>query len=135
MSEQVAKPDVKIGGLSGVFLRLNRAFGLLRDVGRDRSGASAMEFAFLAPILLAIYISSFEITTGYSVAQKTLKAAGTIADIVTRQETVNIVASLIQSPPVAVPAERSHRPAWKMTGIGADCASTPQMYFQLLPSL
>jgi Flp pilus assembly protein TadG len=61
----------------------------IRRFASERSGASAIEFAFLAPILIAIYISSFEITAGYSVSQKTLKAAGSIADIVTRQETVN----------------------------------------------
>jgi len=61
----------------------------LQRFARERSGASAIEFAFLAPILIAIYVSSFEITTGYSVSQKTLKAAGSIADIVTRQDTVS----------------------------------------------
>ncbi|MDB5523620.1 MAG: putative transrane protein [Rhizobium sp.] len=55
----------------------------------DRSGASAVEFAFLAPILIAIYVSSFEITEGYNSAGKVLKAAGTVADIVARQSTVD----------------------------------------------
>lgn len=61
----------------------------MQRFARERSGASAIEFTFLAPILIAIYISSFEITTGYSVSQKTLKAAGSIADIVTRQDSVD----------------------------------------------
>jgi Flp pilus assembly protein TadG len=61
----------------------------IQRFAQERSGASALEFAFLAPILVAIYISSFEITTGYSVSQKTLKAAGSIADIVTRQDGVD----------------------------------------------
>ncbi|WP_258159462.1 TadE/TadG family type IV pilus assembly protein [Rhizobium sp. TH2] len=122
MSEQVAKSDVKIGGRSGVFLRLNRAFGLLRDVARDRSGASAMEFAFLAPILLAIYISSFEITTGYSVAQKTLKAAGTIADIVTRQETVNkaFLSEMVDTAEATIAPSPAPGLKLKITGVTID---------------
>lgn len=68
---------------------LTRLGNRMRRFAGERSGASAVEFAFLAPILIAIYVSSFEITTGYSVSQKTLKAAGTIADIVTRQDTVD----------------------------------------------
>ena len=50
---------------------IGRIAAHLRRLTRERSGASAIEFAFLAPILIAIYISSFEITTGYSVSQKT----------------------------------------------------------------
>lgn len=83
MTEAAIEPATKARGfLAGLRERIQR-------FGRERSGASAMEFAFLAPILIAIYISSFEITTGYSVSQKTLKAAGSIADIVTRQDSVN----------------------------------------------
>jgi Flp pilus assembly protein TadG len=83
MTDDTIGPSTKAGG----FLR---SLGdRIRGFARERSGASAIEFAFLAPILIAIYISSFEITTGYSVSQKTLKAAGTIADIVTRQDSVD----------------------------------------------
>jgi Flp pilus assembly protein TadG len=122
MSEQVAMSDVKIDGHAGVFLRLNRALGLLRDVARDRSGASAMEFAFLAPILLAIYISSFEITTGYSVAQKTLKAAGTIADIVTRQETVNkaFLSEMVDTAEATIAPSPAPGLKLKITGVTID---------------
>lgn len=81
MTEVAAEPMGKSGVITALRERLSRLV-------QERSGASALEFAFLAPILIAIYISSFEITTGYSVSQKTLKAAGTVADIVTRQETV-----------------------------------------------
>ena len=59
---------------------LQRLASRARRFTQERSGASAIEFAFLAPVLIAIYVSSFEITTGYSVSQKTAKAAGAIAD-------------------------------------------------------
>lgn len=83
MTEAVATPEKSGRGV------LTAMAERLRRLAQERSGASAIEFAFLAPILIAIYISSFEITTGYSVSQKTLKAAGTIADIVTRQDSVD----------------------------------------------
>jgi Flp pilus assembly protein TadG len=82
MTEAVDEPTTQQLGL---FTRLRAR---IQRFAQERSGASAIEFAFLAPILIAIYISSFEITAGYSVSQKTLKAAGSIADIVTRQDAV-----------------------------------------------
>lgn len=63
-------------------------FGLraaLRRLRGDRAGAGAVEFAILAPILLMLYISAFEITVGMSVAKRASRAAGTIADLVTQQ--------------------------------------------------
>lgn len=122
MSERAAISDVKTGDRSGVFLRLRHAFGLARDVARDRSGASAIEFAFLAPILLAIYVSSFEITTGYSVAQKTLKAAGTIADIVTRQEAVDkaFLSEMVDTAEATIAPSPAPGLKLKITGVTID---------------
>jgi len=122
MSEQVAMSVVKISGRSGILLRLSRAFGLVRDAARDRSGASAIEFAFLAPILLAIYVSSFEIATGYSVAQKTLKAAGTIADIVTRQEAVDkaFLSEMVDTAEATIAPSPAPGLKLKITGVTVD---------------
>ena len=129
MSEQAAISDVKTGDRSGVFLRLRRAFGLFRNALRDRSGASALEFAFLAPILLAIYISSFEITTGYSVSQKTLRAAGTIADIVTRQETVNkaFLSGMIEAAEATIAPSPAPGLKLKITGVTIDSAGNAKV--------
>jgi Flp pilus assembly protein TadG len=122
MSEQAAIPDVKTGDRSGAFLRLRHAFGLVRGALRDRSGASAIEFAFLAPILLAIYISSFEITTGYSVSQKTLKAAGTIADIVTRQKAVTkaFLSEMVDTAEATIAPSPAPGLKLKITGVTID---------------
>lgn len=122
MSEEVSMPSIAVGDRSGAFLRLRRVFGLAREALRDRSGASAIEFAFLAPILIAIYISSFEITTGYSVAQKTLKAAGTIADIVTRQETVNkaFLSEMIDTAEATIAPSPAPGLKLKITGVTVD---------------
>jgi Flp pilus assembly protein TadG len=122
MSEEASMRALAIGDRSGAFLRLRRVFGLARELLRDRAGASAIEFAFLAPVLLAIYISSFEITTGYSVAQKTLKAAGTIADIVTRQEAVNkaFLSEMIDTAEATIAPSPAPNLKLKITGVTID---------------
>ena len=53
----------------------------------DRSGVGAIEFALIAPLLLMLYITAFELTIGLSVSKRLTKASGTIADLVSQQET------------------------------------------------
>lgn len=57
----------------------------LRD---DCSGLGAVEFALLAPLLLMLYISAFEVTEGFSASKRTARAAGVIADLVSQEEEV-----------------------------------------------
>lgn len=68
---------------AGGFLRA--ASAKIRAFREARSGAGAVEFAILAPILLMLYIGAFEITVGMSVAKRASRSAGTIADLVTQQ--------------------------------------------------
>ena len=65
---------------------LDRVKQLVRAFRDARSGAGAVEFAILAPILLMLYIGAFEITVGMSVAKRASRAAGTIADLVTQTQ-------------------------------------------------
>lgn len=111
---------------NGILVRLA---GRLRAIGRERSGASAIEFAFLAPILIAIYISSFEITTGYSTSQKTLKAAGTIADIVTRQDRVNksFLSEMIDAAEATIAPNTAPGLKLKVTGVTIDSAGNAKV--------
>lgn len=110
----------------GILTRLAERF---RRLARERSGASAIEFAFLAPILIAIYVSSFEITTGYSVSQKTLKAAGSIADIVTRQESVSkaFLSEMIDAAEATIAPSPAPGLTLKITGITIDSAGNPKV--------
>jgi len=123
MTDAVAG-NVKTHG--GVIARIAER---LRRLGRERSGASAIEFAFLAPILIAIYISSFEITTGYSVSQKTLKAAGSIADIVTRQDTVNkaFLSEMIDAAEATIAPSPAPGLKLKITGVTIDSAGNAKV--------
>jgi len=101
----------------------------LRRLGSERSGASAIEFAFLAPILIAIYISSFEITTGYSVSQKTLKAAGSIADIVTRQDAVSkaFLSEMIDAAEATIAPSPAPGLKLKISGVTIDSAGNAKV--------
>ena len=95
----------------------------------DRSGASAIEFAFLAPILIAIYVSSFEITEGYNSAGKVLKAAGTIADIVARQSTVDktFLDEMIDTAEATIAPHTATGLKLKITGITIDSAGNAKV--------
>ena len=68
---------------------LNRSLRLkFMRLLRDRSGVGAIEFAILFPILVMLYIAAFEITVGLSVSKRAARAPGSVADIVTQQQSV-----------------------------------------------
>lgn len=77
----------------GVFVRL-------RKLLRDRQGVGGVEFALVAPMLLVLYLMSFELTMGFSVAKKTSMASSAVADIIAREEKVT-KAFLVTMPDVA----------------------------------
>jgi Flp pilus assembly protein TadG len=109
--------------------RAVRYFRRAKAFFADRSGASAIEFAFLAPILLAVYLSSFEITTGYTVARKVLKAAGTVADVVTRQSTVKkaFLNDMIDTAEATIAPNGSTGLTMKITGVTIDSAGNAKV--------
>lgn len=55
----------------------------------DRQGVGGVEFALVAPMLIVLYLMAFELTMGLSVAKKASMASSTIADLVSREETVD----------------------------------------------
>lgn len=60
----------------------------IRQVVRDLRGVSAIEFAFILPLMLTLYIGTFEISQGVSAMRKVTLTAHTIADLVSRQTAV-----------------------------------------------
>ena len=60
----------------------------LRGFGRDQAGVSALEFAFVLPLMLTIYIGSFEISQGLSAKTKVSQTARTVTDLVARSTTI-----------------------------------------------
>lgn len=59
---------------SGVLQRLS-------GLARDRRGASAIEFALIVPVLIAIYIATVEIGSLLTVYRRTAQIAATAADL------------------------------------------------------
>lgn len=61
----------------------------LKRLKNDRRGVGAVEFAIIFPLLMALYITAFELTIGFSVYKRATRAAGSIADLVSQPQTVN----------------------------------------------
>ncbi|OWV68800.1 hypothetical protein ATY77_22935 [Rhizobium sp. R634] len=106
-----------------------RLVSTARRLARERKGAGAIEFAILFPVLIMLYIGAFEITIGLSVSKRVTRAAGTIADIVTQQQSVT-KSTLAQMPSVAtamfVPYNTTSLKL-KITGITIDAGANAKV--------
>jgi len=94
-----------------------------------RDGAGAVEFAFIAPILIAVYISSFEVTVGMNLSRKVSKTAGTLADIVTQQSSVDkaFLATMIDAARSNLAPYEPSTLTIKITGIRIDNLAHPKV--------
>src|SRR5215470_14943119 len=70
--------------------RVMKALSLrsLRHFRRDRRGASAIEFALLAPLMLTLYIGCVEISEGVAADRKVTLTAGTLANLTSQVTTL-----------------------------------------------
>lgn len=55
---------------------------------RDASGVSALEFALIAPVLIAMYLGSAELTMAISADRKVTSATMAVADLVTQDDLI-----------------------------------------------
>jgi Flp pilus assembly protein TadG len=63
---------------------------LLRSFRRDRDGASAVEFAILAPLLITLYFGCVEITDGIAADRKVTLTAGALANLTSQSQTISV---------------------------------------------
>jgi Flp pilus assembly protein TadG len=63
--------------------------GLLRHFGRDKRGASAIEFALLAPLMIGLYIGCIEISEGIAAYRKVTLTAGALANLTAQVTTIS----------------------------------------------
>ena len=63
---------------------------LLRSFRGDREGASAVEFAILAPLLITLYFGLVEITDGIAADRKVTLTAGALANLTSQTQTVTV---------------------------------------------
>lgn len=61
----------------------------LRGFLQDRRGVSALEFSFILPLMVALYLGCVEIGNGLSAQFKTTLAARTVADLSSQYTTIN----------------------------------------------
>jgi Flp pilus assembly protein TadG len=110
-------------------LRHSRPWQSLVGLMAARSGASAIEFAFLAPVLVALYVGSFEITEAYNSAGKVLKAAGAVADIVARQSSVDkaFLSEMVDTAEATIAPDSAEGLTLKITGVTVDSAGNAKV--------
>ncbi|QDC02854.1 TadE/TadG family type IV pilus assembly protein [Mesorhizobium sp. 8] len=61
----------------------------IRRLCADRSGVAAVEFAFIAPVLLILYFITMEASQGLETSRKVARLGFTVADLVSQQSQVN----------------------------------------------
>lgn len=64
--------------------------GLFRRLGGDERGISAVEFALLAPVMIAIYFGMAEFCQGFMAQKRMGHVSSMVADLVAQEETVAI---------------------------------------------
>lgn len=59
---------------------------LIKKLIRSQDGLAATEFALMSPIIMVLFLASFEVTRYVLAAQKTEKAAVTVSDLVAQSK-------------------------------------------------
>ena len=96
---------------------------------RDRKGVAAIEFAFIAPLLLTLYFVTMEVAQAIETNKKVSRIGSMVADLVTQQhsETTKAVIEPIMEIGEAIlqPYGRT-RPTIEITGIEITKDATPR---------
>lgn len=69
--------------------RLSRIAVWLARLAGDRQGAAAIEFAFIAPLLLALYFVTMEVSQAIEANKKVGRIGSMVADLITQQPSIN----------------------------------------------
>jgi len=101
----------------------------LRKLARDRRGVSAVEFALIAPAMIACYFGMAEITQALLAERKAAHAASAIGDLVSQSSSVSsaditdifTIASTIMSPYSTTTLKM------RVSSLTADSAGTPKV--------
>lgn len=72
-----------------------------------RDGVSAVEFALVAPVLLALFMASVELPRAYTTAKRLQMGAGTMADLISRNDFASLSEVYAAAQAVAVPYDVS----------------------------
>lgn len=96
---------------------------------RSTEGVGAVEFALIVPILLIIYLMSFEITVAISVNRKVTRSASDIADIVTQKSPIDksFLATMPYVANAVIAPYSSSGLTVKISGISVDALSVARI--------
>ena len=109
-----------------------RPGGILRRLAafaRDRKGVAAVEFAFVAPVLLTLYFVTMEVAQAIDTNKKVSRVGSMVADLVTQQPSetnkADVEAIMRIGEAILQPYGRT-RPSIQITGIEITPGSDPK---------
>jgi Flp pilus assembly protein TadG len=107
--------------------RLNTLFTRFKALWADRRGVGGVEFALIAPLLLCLYITAFELTIGLSMSKRTTRTASTVADLVTQQSSVTptVLATMTDVANSIFAPYTPQNLSLKITGVTLDANGNP----------
>lgn len=131
MFEKIQKTSAELGSrVSRAAGRCVHFFPNLVRLYRNKSGIGAVEFALLAPVLLLLYFSTFELTVAMTVVGKVSRSSSSVADLIASQTSVD-KAFLGTMPDVITSIMAPYSPGstttLKVSGINVDSTVTPRI--------
>lgn len=96
---------------------------------RDRRGVAAIEFAFVAPLLLVLYFVTMEVTQAIETNKKVSRIGSMVADLMTQQSqetTKSVVEPIMEIGEAILQPYSRTRPVIEITGIEITKEETPR---------
>lgn len=83
----------RLAFLAGIGAIGESATAWFRHAGKlvsDRRGVAAVEFAFVAPIMLSLYFVTMEVSQAIEINKKVSRVGSMVADLVTQQQNISV---------------------------------------------
>ncbi len=95
---------------------------------REARGVAAVEFAFIAPIMLLLFVGTIELSAGISVNRKLSRLSSTVSDLVTQSQTLTSTdVTNIMNASAKVMYPYTSTVGIVLTGINIDGSGTPKV--------
>ena len=95
---------------------------------REARGVAAVEFAFIAPIMLLLFVGTIELSAGISVNRKLSRLSSTVSDLVTQSQTLTSTdVTNIMAASAKVMYPYTDTVSIVLTGINIDSTGTPKV--------
>ena len=108
---------------------LGRARRQLARLAGNQSGAAAIEFAFIAPVLLGVYFMTMEVSQGLEANKKTSRIGIIVGDLITQQQTIDkaSIDSIMRIGEAVVQPYNRSEPSIYVTAIEVTNETTPKV--------